>query len=157
MYRILFFLLLIPGISFTQEVEDKKSRFPLFELSKGDDNTKNINWGDYHYNNENYGKAVERYQKVTNPSVEIQRKMALAFIEIDSVDRALVMFETIVNAGDDINPEDYLNLSQLQELLQPMKTGKDDSDEDPNENIVIQLNSTTGTPCPMTQLEEKRL
>ena len=98
MYRILFFLLLIPGISFTQEVEDKKSRFPLFELSKGDDNTKNINWGDYHYNNENYGKAVERYQKVTNPSVEIQRKMALAFIEIDSVDRALVMFETIVNA-----------------------------------------------------------
>ena len=116
MYRILFFLLLIPGISFTQEVEDKKSRFPLFELSKGDDNTKNINWGDYHYNNENYGKAVERYQKVTNPSVEIQRKMALAFIEIDSVDRALVMFETIVNAGDDINPEDYLNLSQLQDI-----------------------------------------
>ena len=116
MYRILFFLLLIPGISFTQEVEDKKSRFPLFELSKGDDNTKNINWGDYHYNYENYGKAVERYQKVTNPSVEIQRKMALAFIEIDSVDRALVMFETIVNAGDDINPEDYLNLSQLQDI-----------------------------------------
>ena len=116
MYRILFFLLLIPGISFTQEVEDKKSRFPLFELSKGDDNTKNINWGDYHYNNENYGKAVDRYQKVTNPSVEVQRKMALAFIEIDSVDRALVMFETIVNAGDDINPEDYLNLSQLQDI-----------------------------------------
>lgn len=116
MCRILFFLLLIPGISFTQEVEDKKSRFPLFELSKGDDNTKNINWGDYHYNNENYGKAVERYQKVTNPSVEIQRKMALAFIEIDSVDRALVMFETIVNAGDDIDPEDYLNLSQLQDI-----------------------------------------
>ena len=26
-------------------------------------------------------------------------------------------------------------------------TGKDDSDEDPNENIVIQLNSTTGTPA----------
>ena len=44
MYRILFFLLLIPGISFTQEVEDKKSRFLFFELSKGDDNTKNINW-----------------------------------------------------------------------------------------------------------------
>ena len=116
MYRILFLLLLIPGISLSQEVEDKKSRFPLFELSKGDDNTKNINWGDYHFNNENYGKAVERYQNVNNPSVEIQRKMALALIEIDSVDRALVMFETIVNAGDDLEPEDYLNLSQLQDI-----------------------------------------
>ena len=116
MYRILFLFLLVPGIIFSQEVEDKKSRFPLFELSKGDDNTKHINWGDYHYNNENYGKAVERYQRVNNPSVEIQRKMALAFIEIDSVDRALVMFETIVNAGEDIDPEDYLNLSQLQDI-----------------------------------------
>ena len=58
MYRILFILLLIPGISFSQEVEDKKSKFPLFELSKGDDNSKNQSWGDYHYNNENYGKAV---------------------------------------------------------------------------------------------------
>ena len=63
-----------------------------------------------------HGKAVDRYQKVTNPSVEVQRKMALAFIEIDSVDRALVMFETIVNAGEDIEPEDYLNLSQLQDI-----------------------------------------
>ena len=64
MYRILLIILLIPSISFTQEVEDKKSRFPLFELSKGDDNAKNKNWGDYHYNNENYGKAVERYEKI---------------------------------------------------------------------------------------------
>ena len=116
MYRILFLFLLIPGIIFSQEVEDKKSRFPLFELSKGDDNTKHINWGDYHYNNENYGIAVDRYQRVNNPSVEIQRKMALAFIEIDSIDRALVMFETIINAGEDIAPEDYLNLSQLQDI-----------------------------------------
>ena len=46
MYRILFLFLLVPGIIFSQEVEDKKSRFPLFELSKGDDNTKHINWGD---------------------------------------------------------------------------------------------------------------
>ena len=116
MYRILFILLFIPGISFSQEVEDKKSRFPLFELSKGDDNSKNQSWGDYHYNNENYGKAVDRYSKISNPSVEIQRKMALAYIEIDSVDRALVMLETIVNAGDNIEPSDYLNLSQLQDI-----------------------------------------
>ena len=116
MYRILFILLLIPGISFSQEVEDKKSKFPLFELSKGDDNSKNQSWGDYHYNNENYGKAVDRYSKISNPSIEIQRKMAQAYIEIDSVDRALVMLETIVNAGDDIEPSDYLNLSQLQDI-----------------------------------------
>ncbi len=116
MYRILLIILLIPSISFTQEVEDKKSRFPLFELSKGDDNAKNKNWGDYHYNNENYGKAVERYEKIKNPSVDVQRNMALAFIEIDSVDKALVMFETIINAGENIEPADYLNLSQLQDI-----------------------------------------
>ena len=116
MYRILFLLLLIPGISFSQEVEDKKSRFPLFELSKGDDNTKNINWGNFHYNNESFGKAVERYEKVVNPRVEVQRNLALSYREIDSLDKALVMFETIVNAGDDIEPDDYLNLSQLQDI-----------------------------------------
>ena len=33
MYRVLFLFLLIPGIIFSQEVEDKKSRFPLFETS----------------------------------------------------------------------------------------------------------------------------
>ena len=114
MNRILFtILLLLPLVSSSQEVEDKKSRFPLFELSKGDDNTKNINWGNFHYNNESFGKAVERYEKVVNPIVEIQRKLALSYREIDSLDKALVMFETIVNAGDDIEPEDYLNLSVI--------------------------------------------
>ena len=116
MYRILFLLLLIPGISFSQEVEDKKSRFPLFELSKGDDNTKNINWGNFHYNNESYGKAIERFEKVTNPKVEVQRKLALSYREVDSLDMSLVVFEAIINAGDGIEPEDYLNLSQLQDI-----------------------------------------
>ncbi|MFL2996494.1 MAG: Ig-like domain-containing protein [Cytophagales bacterium] len=117
MNRILFtILLLLPLVSLSQEVEDKKSRFPLFELSKGDDNTKNINWGNFHYNNESFGKAVERFEKVVNPRVEVQRKLALSYREIDSLDKALVMFETIVNAGDDIEPEDYLNLSQLQDI-----------------------------------------
>ena len=86
MRRLLFLLLFLsPALLLAQEVEDKRSRFPLFELSKGDNNTKNTNWGDYHFGNENYGKAAERYEKVVSPSVDVQRKLALSYIEVDSV------------------------------------------------------------------------
>ena len=112
---LLFLFLVSPSLLFSQ-IDDKKSSFPLFELSKGDDNTKNTNWGDYHFGNENYGKAVERYLRVENPDVSVQRKIALSFIELDSVDRALVLFQTIINAGDDIETEDYLSLAQLQDI-----------------------------------------
>lgn len=122
MRRLLFLLLFLsPALLLAQEVGDKRSRFPLFELSKGDDNTKNTNWGDYHFGNENYGKAAERYEKVVNPSVEVLRKLALSYIEVDSVEKAVVMFETIVNAGNNVIPEDYLNLSQMQDILELYK------------------------------------
>ena len=117
MFRLLVTLLFfLPFVSSSQEVEDKKSRFPLFELTKGDDNTKNLNWGNFHFSNESYSKAVEKYEKVSNPDVETQRKLGLSYREIDSLDKALVIFETIINAGDDIKPDDYLNLSQLQDI-----------------------------------------
>ena len=117
MFRLLVTLLFIlPFVSSSQEVENKKSRFPLFELTKGDDNTKNLNWGNFHFSNESYSKAVERYEKVSNPDEETQRKLGLSYREIDSLDKALVIFETIINAGEDIKPDDYLNLSQLQDI-----------------------------------------
>ena len=116
MIRILILIILIPIISFSQEVEDKKSRYPLFELSKGDDNTKNFNWGNFHFSNESYSKALERFLKIDNPSVEIQRKMALAFKEIDSINTSIKLFETIINNEKDVKPVDYLNLSQLQDM-----------------------------------------
>ena len=116
MIRILILIILIPIISFSQEVEDKKSRYPLFELSKGDDNTKNFNWGNFHFSNESYSKALERFLKIDNPNVEIQRKMALAFKEIDSINTSIKLFETIINNEKDVKPVDYLNLSQLQDM-----------------------------------------
>ena len=116
MIRKLLLILLLPFISYSQENEKKKSRFPLFELSKGDDNTKNSNWGNFHFSNESYSKALERYLKIDNPSVEIQRNMALAFKEIDSINSSMKLFETIINNEKDVKPVDYLNLSQLQDM-----------------------------------------
>ena len=118
MYRILLLIILFTAQLnlHAQEVEDKKSRFPLFELSKGDDNTKNLNWGNFHFSNESYKKAAERLSKVENPSVEIQRKTATAYMEIDSVDRAMSILEQIVDADKEVEAEDYLNLSQLQDM-----------------------------------------
>ena len=85
MYRLLFITLLLVSCSniFAQEVEDKKSRFPLFELNKGNDDTKNLNWGNFHFSNESYRKAAARFSKVKNPTVDIQRKTAKAYMEID--------------------------------------------------------------------------
>ena len=118
MYRILLLITLLTAQFnlHAQEVEDKKSRFPLFELSKGDNNTKNLNWGNFHFSNESYKKAAERLSKVVNPSVAIQRKTATAYMEIDSVDRAMSILEKIVDADKDVEAEDYLNLSQLQDM-----------------------------------------
>ena len=117
--RILLFyiILFLPLTTLAQEVEDKKSSYPLFELSKGNDKTKNINWGNFHFSNESFRKAADRYEKVDNPSVEIQRKLAKAYVELDSIDKALVMFETIINADEDIETEDFLILSQLQDQV----------------------------------------
>ena len=114
---LLFIVLFIPILSHSQEVDDKKSRFPFFELSKGDDDTKNVNWGNFHFNNESFRKAADRYEKVSAPSVEVQRNLGKSYVELDSVDKARVIFETIVNAGDDVETEDYLILSQLQDQL----------------------------------------
>ena len=118
MYRILLLITLLTAQLnlHAQEVEDKKSRFPLFELSKGDDNTKNLNWGNFHFSNESYKKAADRLSKVENPSVETQRKTATAYMEIDSVDRAMSILEQIIDADKDVEAEDYLNLSQLQDM-----------------------------------------
>jgi outer membrane protein OmpA-like peptidoglycan-associated protein len=118
MCRILLLIVLLTAHLnlHAQEVEDKKSRFPLFELSKGDDNTKNLNWGNFHFSNESYSKAAERLSKVENPSVETQRKTATAYMEIDSVDRAMSILEQIIDADKDVEAEDYLNLSQLQDM-----------------------------------------
>ena len=114
---LLFIILFIPILSHSQEVGDKKSRFPLFELSKGDDDTKNVNWGNFHFNNESFRKAADRYERVSAPSVEVQRNLGKSYVELDSVDKARVIFETIINAGDDVETEDYLILSQLQDQL----------------------------------------
>ncbi len=121
MIRKILTILVIPFFSYSQEVEDKKSKFPLFEFSKGDDNTKNLNWGNFHYSNESYSKAIERYLKIDNPSIEIQRKMALSYKEIDSIDASTKLFENIINGGKDIKPVDYLNLSQLQDMNENYK------------------------------------
>ena len=115
MIRILILIILIPISSFSQEVEDKKSRYPLFELSKGDDNTKNFNWGNFHFSNESYRKAAARFSKVKNPSVDIKRKTAKAYMEIDSVDKAMTILEQIIDEDRNVEAEDFLNLSQLQD------------------------------------------
>ncbi len=116
MRKILLILIIFyPSILISQEVDNKRSRYPLFELNKGNDDTKNINWGNFHFNNESFRKAADRFEKVTNPVVEIQRKLAKAYVEIDSVDKALIIFQTIINADEDVETEDFLNLSQLQD------------------------------------------
>ena len=38
---LLLFCTLFPLFVFSQEVEDKESKFPLFEFTKGDDSEKN--------------------------------------------------------------------------------------------------------------------
>ena len=61
---LLLFFTLFPLFVFSQEVEDKESKFPLFEFSKGDESEKNKSWGDYHFTNESYSKAIEKYEKI---------------------------------------------------------------------------------------------
>ena len=75
---LFLFCTLFPLFVFSQEVEDKESKFPLFEFTKGDDSEKNKNWGDYHFSNESYSKAIERYIKIDNPSQYFLREGPLA-------------------------------------------------------------------------------
>ena len=117
MYRVLIIILFFTNISLAQEVSNKKSRFPLFELNKGGDRTKNVNWGNYHYENESYQKAISRYIKVQNPDVDVQRKIAKSYMNIDSVEKSISYFEGIINMDEDIEAEDYLNLAFLQDKM----------------------------------------
>ena len=94
---LLLFCTLFPLFVFGQEVEDKESKFPLFEFTKGDDSEKNKSWGDYHFSNESYSKAIEKYEKINDPSLEIQRKLAGSYWKIDSLDVALNIFLNIVD------------------------------------------------------------
>ena len=110
---LLLFCTLFPLFVFSQEVEDKESKFPLFEFTKGDDSEKNKSWGDYHFSNESYSKAIEKYEKINDPSLEIQRKLATSYWEIDSLDAALYILLKIVDNKQDIEPIDYYYLSQL--------------------------------------------
>ena len=64
---------------YSQEVEDKKSRFPLFELNKGDDDTKNLNWGNFHFSNESYRKAAARFSKVKKSGPKIHTVQVVHF------------------------------------------------------------------------------
>ena len=88
MYRLLLVVLFLDSCLdlYSQEVEDKKSTFPLFELNKGDDDTKNLNWGNFHFINESYRKAAARFSKVKNPSVDIKRKTAKAYIDFRKIE-----------------------------------------------------------------------
>ena len=117
MFRILIIILFFTNISLAQEVSNKKSRFPLFELNKGGDRTKNVNWGNYHYENESYIKAITRFIKVQNPEVDIQRKIAKSFMALDSVEKSISYFEGIINLDEDVEAEDFLNLAFLQDKM----------------------------------------
>ena len=112
----LFVCFLIPNIVLGQEVDGKKSKYPLFEFSKGSGDIKNVNWGNYNYTNESYRKALDFYEKISNPNDATKRKMANAYWEIDSLDQALKMFTNIIETSKKIMPLDYYNLSQLLDI-----------------------------------------
>ena len=108
---LLLFCTLFPLFVFSQEVGDKESKFPLFEFSKGDESEKNKSWGDYHFSNESYSKAIEKYEKINDPSLEIQRKLATSYWEIDSLDVALDVLLKIVDNKQDIELKGLINLT----------------------------------------------
>ena len=63
MRQLLFILLFIFPISLiAQNVDASKDQFPAFNLGVGGSDKKSKNWGNYHFDNGLYSKAIKTYE-----------------------------------------------------------------------------------------------
>ncbi len=76
---------------------------------------KNLESGNTFFKNMLYAKALQKYLLIDNPSVQILRKIGIAYWEVGSLKTALKIFQNIVD-GNEVEPVDYWNLSQLQDI-----------------------------------------
>ena len=96
MKQLLFILLFILPISLqAQDRDASKGKFPAFNLGVGGSDKKNKNWGNYHFDNGLYSKALKSYEKIGDPDAETLRNMAYAYEFIDEVEKAVESYNKI--------------------------------------------------------------
>ena len=67
MRLILLTLLFIPILLLGQDTNVSKEKFPAFNLGIGNSDKKLKNWGNYHFDNGIYSKAIKSYEKLIIP------------------------------------------------------------------------------------------
>ncbi len=118
MKQLLFILLFILPISLqAQDRDASKGKFPAFNLGVGGSDKKNKNWGNYHFDNGLYSKALKSYEKIGDPDAETLRNMAYSYEFIDDIEKAVESYNRIFDSKDKEEiPMDFFNLANLLDI-----------------------------------------
>ena len=116
MRLILLTLLFIPILLLGQDTNVSKEKFPAFNLGIGNSDKKLKNWGNYHFDNGIYSKAIKSYEKINNPDTEVLRNLAYAYEFGDEIEKAVESYEKIFDLKEEI-PMDYFNLANLLDIV----------------------------------------
>ena len=116
MRLILLTLLFIPVLLLGQDTNVSKEKFPAFNLGIGNSDKKLKNWGNYHFDNGIYSKAIKSYEKIDNPDAEVLRNLAYAYEFNNEIEKAVESYEKVFDLKEEI-PMDYFNLANLLDIV----------------------------------------
>lgn len=118
MKKILILILYICPLLLHSQNNNDKEKFPAFNLGIGGSDEKLKNWGNYHFDNGLYSKALKTYEKIENPDAETLRNMAYSYEYTDNIDKAVESYEKIFDNKDLTEiPMDYFNLANLFDIV----------------------------------------
>ena len=109
-------LFLCPFFLYSQNNDDS-GKFPAFNLGLGGSDKKLKNWGNYHFDNGLYSKALKTYEKIESPDAETLRNMAYSYEFVDNIEKAVESYQKIFDDKDLTEiPMDYFNLANLLDI-----------------------------------------
>ena len=84
---------------------------PIFEFGIGNSDKVNQNWGNYYFEKESYQKAIDRFNEISDKSIDVVRKLGKSFFKIDEIDSAEYYYKIVADISE--NPTDQYNYSQI--------------------------------------------
>ena len=84
---------------------------PIFEYGIGKSDKVAIDWGNYHFEKESYRKAASRYSDVVDKSLDVLRKLAKSYLNINLLDSSEYYFKIVAEQTN--TPVDLYNYSHI--------------------------------------------
>ena len=84
---------------------------PIFEFGIGKSDQVAIDWGNYHFEKESYRKAASRYSEVKEKSLDVLRKLAKSYLNINLLDSSEYYFKVVAEKTN--APVDLYNYSHI--------------------------------------------